>query len=167
MSKIDENIIQNWIVDEGIFKQKMPDQDAQFHYVIEYPQGNIMDIIQPKGKDDFVLFVCGTQVSPEHVNLMKDASMKDREKFLFELRFELNRLEPDFQLDVNNELMLSQFVLQDALYEDGLTKNELMKTIKRIFKSKLACTMVIEKIFGSPDLSGGLNTGSDDNVMFM
>ena len=146
MSKIDESIIQNWIVDEGIFKQQMPDKDEQFHYVIEYPQGNIMDIIQPKGKD---------------------ASMKDREKFLFELKFELNRLEPDFQLDVNNELMLSQFVLQDALYEDGLTKNELMKTIKRIFKSKLACTMVIEKIFGSPDLSGGLNTGSDDNVMFM
>lgn len=164
MKKIDENTIQNWIVEENLFKEKIFDENANFHYVIEFPQGNIMDIVQPKGKDDLLVIVCGTQVSPEHVQLMNGASAKDRENFIFELRFKLNMFESDFQLDVSNDLILGQFIIQDSIYSDGLSKNELMKSLRRIFKSKMTCVWLIEKEFGQPN---GSHSSSGDNVMFM
>lgn len=169
MSKIDENEIQNWIIEENIFKQKMPDEQSNFHYVIEYPEGNIMDIVQPKGKDDLIVFICGTQVAPEHIEMIKDATIPDREDFVVDLRFELNHFSPDFQLDVNDEYVLSQFVLQDFLYADGLTKNNLMKTIREIFKSKMSCIWMLEKVFEIPmsTTAKPLPSSSDDNVMFM
>ncbi|HML04534.1 MAG TPA: DUF2299 family protein, partial [Methanobacterium sp.] len=36
MSKI-ENKIQKWLSDEGLFRQKVPDDNANFHFMINYP----------------------------------------------------------------------------------------------------------------------------------
>ncbi len=168
MDKIDESKIQNWIVEENIFKQKISDDQSNFHYVIEYPEGNVMDIVQPKEKGDILIFVCATQVAPEHIEMIKDKTIPFREDFVFDLRLELNKLDSDFQLNVNEEYVLSQFIIQDFLYSDGLTKNSMMKIIKNIYKAKTACIWMLEKKFEIPmSASPIISPSSDDNVMFM
>ena len=57
--------------------------------------------------------------------------------------------------------MLQQFIITDQIFEDGLTKNELVKTLKRIFKSKLHCIWLIDKKFGT------ISQPSNENDMFI
>ena len=78
-----EQDVKNWLADEGVFREKAADENADFHFVIEFPKDNIMDVVKPKEKDVIVIG-CATQVAPEHINLMQNASPQDKNKFLFD-----------------------------------------------------------------------------------
>lgn len=134
---INEKTIEKWLLDEN----------ADFHFIIEFPKDNIIDIVKPKQKD-CIVFACATQVSPEHINLMVSADLKTKKDFILELNFGLNNFLVDYELQIHNE-MLQQFIITDQIFEDGLTKDNFIKTIKRVFKSKLHCIWLIEKKFNN------------------
>ena len=50
------------------------------------------------------------------------------------------------------------------IFEDGLTKNEFIRTLKRVFKSKLHCIWLIDKKFGNVTIS---HNESNENSMFV
>jgi len=158
---IEENI-QKWLIDEGMFREKKVDDNAEFHYIIEFPKDNIMDVVKPKGKDCIVIG-CATQVAQEHISLMTSSSPETRRSFLLDLQFGINKYFVDFELNVNQDL-LQQYIITDTIYEDGLTKNEFIRTIKRVFKAKIHCIWLIEKKFGrvSP-----VQKPSNENSMFV
>ena len=81
---IKEDTIKNWIVDEGIFREKKLDDNADFHYIVEFPKDNIMDVVKPREKD-FIIIACATQVSPQHLELMNLSTPKERSEFLSSL----------------------------------------------------------------------------------
>ncbi len=157
-----EENIKNWLMDEECLIEKKFDENADFHYIIEFPKDNIMDVVKPVGKD-CIIIACATQVAQEHVNLMVASRHEVRRNFILDLQFGLNSYLVDFELSINQDL-LQQFVVTDTIFEDGLTKNELMKTIKRVFKAKLHCIFLIDKAFGgvSPNVSS-----SNQNDMFV
>ena len=66
----------------------------------------------------------------------------------------------DYELQVNNE-MLQQFIITDQIFEDGLTKDAFIKTLKRVFKSKLHCIWLIDKKFGN------VSFPNNENDMFI
>ena len=158
---IEENI-RTWLMDEECLLEKKFDENAEFHYIIEFPKENIMDVVKPVGKD-CIIIACATQVAQEHINLMVASSPATRRDFILDLQFGLNSYLVDFELNINKDL-LQQFVVTDTIYEDGLTKNELIKTIKRVFKAKLHCIFLIDKKFGS--ISPKANT-TNENDMFV
>lgn len=166
MQNVTKNDIKKWLEDEGLFKNEAADDSAEFHYVVEY-NNNAFDIIQPKGKDDLVLIVCGTQVSPEHIKMMEEASESRREEFLYHVRFKINELEADFQMDVSPDYILNQFIIQDGYYEDALTKNNLIRAIKHVFRTKMSVVWLMEKEFGPAPISGDANPTGNENMMFM
>ena len=157
-----EDNLREWLMDEECLLEKKFDENADFHYIIEFPKENIMDVVKPTGKD-CVIIACATQVAQEHVNLMVASSPQVRRDFILDLQFGLNSYLVDFELSINQDL-LQQFVVTDTVYEDGLSKNELMKTIKRVFKAKLHCIFLIDKTFGS--ISPNVQT-SNENDMFV
>lgn len=61
-----EQDVKNWLADEGVFREKAADENADFHFVIEFPKDNVMDVVKPKEKDVIVIG-CATQVAPEHI----------------------------------------------------------------------------------------------------
>lgn len=142
-----EEKIRTWLMDEDALLEKKFDENAEFHYIIEFPKDNIMDVVKPKGKDAIVV-ACATQVSPEHLNLINSSSPDVRRDFLLDLQFGLNSYLVDFDLNVNKDV-LQHFVVTNTIYEDGLNKNEFMRTLNRVFKSKLFCIFLINKVFGS------------------
>ncbi|MGB9936293.1 MAG: DUF2299 domain-containing protein [Methanobacterium sp.] len=146
MSKI-ENRIQKWLSDEGFFRQKVPDDNANFHFVINYPEEHILDVLQPKGKDDMILIACATNVSPEHQTEIRNLSNEKREEFMWDFRFLLNNHFVDFQLH-HPENILQSFLITDEIYEDGLSKDRLISTVKKIFRAKLQGIWKIQKEFG-------------------
>ena len=158
---IEENV-KNWLVDEGFFREKKVDENADFHYIIEFPKDNIMDVVKPKGKD-FVVVGCATQVSPEHIDLMNSSTPLNRRNFLLDLQFGINKYFVDFELNVNQDI-LQQYIVTDSIYEDGLTKNEFIRTIKRVFKAKIHCIWLIEKKFGTVTVTP---KPSNENSMFV
>ena len=147
-----EQDVKNWLADEGVFREKAADENADFHFVIEFPKDNIMDVVKPKEKDVIVIG-CATQVAPEHINLMQNASPQDKNKFLV-----------DYELKVDQDI-LQQFVVTDNIFEDGLSKDALFKTIKRVFKAKLHCIMLLNYAFGNSNTN--ISKPHNENSMFV
>ncbi len=158
---LEENI-KNWLIEEGMLREKKVDENAEFHYIIEFPKDNIMDVVKPKGKDCIVVG-CATQVAQEHMDLMIESTPENRRNFLLDLQIGINRYLVDFELNVNQDL-LQQFIVTDVIFEDGLNKNEFIRTVKRVFKAKLHCIWLIEKKFGSIHTSP---QPSNENSMFV
>ncbi|AGN17595.1 DUF2299 domain-containing protein [Methanobrevibacter sp. AbM4] len=148
---IDESKIIKWLTDEGLLNKKIQDQNANFHYIINYPQDHMMDLIQPVGKEDMILIGCATEIAEEQKNMISQSSKQIKENFIWAMRFTLNQFLVDFELEhPDNEL--NRFLITDEIFEDGLTKNELIHTIKRIYKSKLQCLWLIDKTFSSTSI---------------
>ena len=157
-----EEKIRTWLMEEDALLEKKFDDNAEFHYIIEFPKENIMDVVKPREKN-CVIIACATQVAQEHMNLMKSSTPENRREFILDLQFGINSYLVDFDLNINKDL-LQQFVVTDTIFEDGLTKQEFMKTIKRVFKAKLHCIFLIDKRFGG--ISPKVNV-SNENDMFV
>ena len=158
---IEENVKQ-WLSEEDFIREVRYDENADFHFIIEFPKDNIMEVIKPKGKD-FILIACATKVAQEHLNLMNNADALTKKDFIMALNFSLNSYLVDFEFRVVQDI-LQQFVVTDQIFEDGLTKHELIKTIKRVFKAKLQCVWLIDQKFTRPNITG---TSSNENDMFI
>ena len=157
-----EETVKDWLIDEGFLREKKYDENADFHFIVEFPKDNVMDVVKPKGKDSIVV-ACATQVAPEHINLMSQAEAKTQKNFIRDLNMGLNRFLVYYELQVNQNL-LQQFIITDQIFEDGLTKNEFYKTLKKVFKSKLHCIWLIDKKFGSVKPQ---EKPSNENSMFV
>ena len=158
---LEENVRQ-WLSEEDLLREVKYDENADFHYIIEFPKENIMDVVKPTGKDCLII-ACATQVAPQHLDLMRQADKKTQKDFIMDLNFGLNNFLVDFELQVSNDI-LQQFVVTEQVFEDGLSKNELFRTLKRIFKAKLHCIWLIDKTFGTLQIN---ITPSNENDMFI
>ncbi|MEE1335500.1 DUF2299 domain-containing protein [Methanobrevibacter sp.] len=158
---LEENVRQ-WLSEEDLLREVKYDENADFHYIIEFPKENIMDVVKPTGKDCLIM-ACATQVAPQHLDLMKQTDKKTQKDFIMDLNFGLNNFLVDFELQVAQDI-LQQFVITEQIFEDGITKNELFRTLKRIFKAKLHCIWLIDKTFGSIQIN---ITPSNENDMFI
>ena len=162
---ISEGTIKDWIVDEGIFREKKLEDNADFHYIVEFPKDNIMDVVRPKGKD-FILIACATQVSPQHLELMNTSSPKERSEFLLDVNMSLNQFLVDVQLAVDQSTnLLQQYVITYQIFDDGLSKNSLYDALKRVFKAKIQCVWIIERTFGT--VNTNISEPSNENSMFI
>ncbi len=157
-----EDKIKQWLTEEDLLREMKYDENADFHFIIEYPNENIMDVVKPKDKDCLII-ACATQVAPEHINLMTSADINTKKDFILDLNFGLNNYLVDFELQVAEDI-LRQFVVTDQIFEDGLTKNEFIRTLKRVFKAKLHCIWLIDKKFGT---ISNITTSSNENDMFI
>ena len=158
---LEENIRQ-WLSDEEFLREVKYDENADFHYIVEFPKDNIIYVVKPVGKD-CIIIACATQVAPQHLDLMNHADKKTQKDFIMELNFGLNSFLVDYELQVSQDI-LQQFVITDQIFEDGLTKNELVRTLKRVFKSKLHCIWLIDQKFGTLPANP---TSSNENDMFI
>lgn len=146
MSKIEDKV-QKWLSDEGFFRQKVTDDNTNFHFIINYPEGHVLDVIQPKGKDDLIVIGCATNISPEHQSKIRKLKNREKEVFMWDFRFLLNSQFVDFQLQ-HPDNVLQNFVITDEIFEDGLSKDRLISTVKKIFRAKLQGIWKIQKEFG-------------------
>ncbi len=151
--------LEKWLLDEDILREMKFDENADFHFIVEFPKENIMDVVKPKEKDSIII-ACATQVAPQHKSLMEPFDVKTKKEFIQDLNFGLNQYLVDYELQVNNNI-LQQFVITEQIFEDGLTKDMLIRTMKRVFKAKLHCIWLIDKKFGS------LAEPSNQNDMFI
>ena len=145
---IDEEQVRNWLLEEDILREKIYDENANFHYLINFPNNNTMDIINPKSKEDVLIIGCATEVSQEEQRIIKSSPKDMNQEFIWKIRFSLNEMLLDFELEHPND-QLTRFIITEDIFEDGLTKHTLIKTIKKVFKGKLQCIWILGKTYGS------------------
>ena len=145
---IDEEQVRNWLLEEDIIREKIYDENANFHYLINFPNNNTMDIINPKSKEDVLIIGCATEVSQEEQRIIKSSPKDINQEFIWKIRFSLNEMFLDFELEHPND-QLTRFIITEDIFEDGLTKHTLIKTIKKVFKGKLQCIWILGKTYGS------------------
>ena len=145
---IDEEQVRNWLLEEDIIREKIFDENANFHYIINFPSNNTMDIINPKSKPDVLLIGCATEVSQEEQKIIKGSQKNINQEFIWKIRFSLNEMLLDFELEHPND-QLTRFIITEDIFEDGLTKHVLIKSIKKVFKGKLQCMWILGKTYGS------------------
>ena len=107
---IDEIQIQNWLADEGMFRQRIHD-DNNFHFLINFPQDNSMDIFQPKGRNDLLIIGCATQVSPMEQDIIHNSKKSKNQEFIWDLRFDLDRYLNTGGSNLQTHLILKSFAI--------------------------------------------------------
>ena len=145
---IDEEQVRNWLMEEDLIREKIYDENANFHYIINFPNNNAMDIINPKSKEDVLIIGCATEVSKDEQNIIKNSPKEMNQEFIWKIRFSLNEMLLDFELEHPND-QLKRFIITEDIFEDGLTKHVLIKSIKKVFKGKLQCIWILGKTYGS------------------
>ena len=141
--------IMTWLSEEGIYKDKVADDKTHFHFMTESPHGSgrLIDIIQPKNRDDLILIGNGLMFSPEHLEKLREMDAAEKTDFLWDIKFGLLFRDSSFNIlpDGTNPEKI-QFTRE--IYYDGLNKNKLMEAIRENFRCNLFVIWKFNKQFG-------------------
>ncbi len=143
--------VKRWLIEEGIFKSEVSDENADWHYVVEFPvnSGHISDIIKLKGRD-LVVVVSGIILAEKHYKALHSLPPERKKKLIFKWKMDLLFRKTEFRMlpDAEN---LRQIEFQIPLYLEELTKPKLMEALREIFKCKLYIIWSVKYEFESVD----------------
>ena len=161
-------MIQEYLIEEGILKQKITNPNLDFGYMISFPPGvknfHKMNVFKPKNKD-FIIILIATQISNQHVKALD--SLGDKKlRFFTSLRKIFLLKDVYFRIDAGN----NRFEISDQIFlksNGKLSKNSLYKGIRRVFNCAVyANTILGEFCYGKvkddeSDQSRDYTPGSD------
>ena len=143
--------VKRWLVEEGIFKSEVPDENADWHFVVEFPaeSGQISDIIKIRGRD-LVLVVSGVILADEHYRALHSLPPEKKRRIIFKWKMDLLFRKAEFRMipDADN---IRQIEFQIPIYLEELTKPKLMEALREIFKCKLYIIWSVNYEFEKPE----------------
>ncbi len=134
---IDGEKIKQWLIEEGILKAEIPDERAEWHYVVEFPQNSnqVSDVLKPIDKD-VVIVISGIVLSENHYKALHSLSYEKKRNLIFKWKMDLLFREAEFRMIPNDE-MLQRIEFSAIIYPDELKKSVLIKALREIFRCKL------------------------------
>ncbi len=139
--------VKDWLVEAGIYRDKVPDDKANWHYVVEIGPSAVLDVAQQKGKEDMVIIASGITLSQVHHESLRAMARSKREELLWDMRFQLLFQPCDFVM-LPSETDLQTFQFTRGLFQDGLTKQGLMDALAMIHRCKLFVNWKMIQTFG-------------------
>jgi hypothetical protein len=147
--------IMTWLSEEGLYKDKVYDENLYFHLAAEFParSGRHVNVVQPNNRDDMVIVLSTIRLAEVHQKALQALSKKDREKFIWDMRYALLFQDSNFEMGpVSSEINGIQFSRE--IYYDGLTKNKLMEVLRENFKCELYIVWKFQETFGEDSIAG-------------
>jgi hypothetical protein len=131
------DMVKEWLVEEGIFKKEIQDENADWHYLVEFPisSNHVTDIIKPKDKK-VVLLVSGIVLSEKHQRAFNNLSEEEKKKLVHKWKMDLLFRNADFRF-IPDSLSLKSVEFTIPIFEDEIGKGKLMNGLREIFKCKL------------------------------
>jgi hypothetical protein len=141
--------IKIWLVQEGLFKDKVPQENLYFQLAAEFPaqSGRHFSIIQPKDHEDMIVVFSRIRLADSHQKALSAMPPKERERLIWQMRYDLLFQDSSFEIEPAGSDLLSIRFTQE-IYYDGLTKNKLMEAIRENFKCELYVVWKFQEIFG-------------------
>jgi hypothetical protein len=162
MAEMQERIKQ-WLIEEGMFQEEIEDKESRFRFLFQFPEDHFMEILSPLSSPDLVVVLSPTTISEDQIALMEKVPPDHRAEFIWALRFVMNTFSLEFEM-THPDNILQKFLISDLVYEDGLTKDRLMISIRKIWKANLQVIWILQKeFFGMESVEG---TSETDTVMY-
>lgn len=143
------NKITRWLTEEGLYKERIQDENLYFHLTAEFPvrSGRHLSIIQPKNREDMIIVLSRIMLADVHKTALSAMPRKERLKFLWNMRYALLFQESSFDMQPGGE-SLEGIQFTREIYYDGLTKNRLMEAMRENFKCELYVVWRFQEVFG-------------------
>jgi len=141
--------IKTWLVQEGLFKEEVPQENLYFQIAAEFPakSGRHLSVLQPKNHEDLIVVFSRIKLADLHQKALSAMPPKERERLLWQMRYDLLFQDSGFEIEPGgSDLQSIRFTRE--IYYDGLTKNELMQAIRNNFKCELYVVWKFQETFG-------------------
>jgi len=141
--------IQNWLTQEGLFKEMVQEENLCFHIAAEYPAGSgrHVSILQPKNHEDMIVVFSRIRLAEEHQKAIAALPPKEKDRLLWQMRYDLLFQESSFEMEPGKGEMQSIRFTRE-IYYDGLNKNMLMEAVRENFKCELYVVWKFQEVFG-------------------
>ena len=141
--------IKAWMVQEGLFKEEVPQENLYFQLAAEFPakSGRHLSIIQPRNHEDMIVVFSRIRLADSHQKALAAMPPKDRDGLIWMMRYDLLFQDSSFEMEPSGcDLQSIRFTRE--IYYDGLTKNNLMEAVRENFKCELYVVWKFQEIFG-------------------
>src|SRR5512136_3133600 len=83
--------IKTWLVQEGLFKEEVPQESLYFQIAAEFPakSGRHLSIIQPKNHEDMIVVFSRIRLADPHKAALSSMPPKDKERLIWQIRYDL------------------------------------------------------------------------------
>ncbi|MBI5327327.1 MAG: DUF2299 family protein [Deltaproteobacteria bacterium] len=144
--------IKKWLAENQHKINEVKDENANFHFELDYPLGSQkrQRVIQPKEYPGLIVLLNGVSLAPEHVEKLKKMKDDKREGFYSEIRDDLIFAENSYDMDLGDEGVAKQIQFSYEFYIDTLTKTHLFKGLLLNHRTLLYIVTKFNDKFGTP-----------------
>ncbi|MFQ6116945.1 MAG: DUF2299 family protein [Candidatus Bipolaricaulia bacterium] len=150
--------IEGWLREEGQFAKYLKDENANWVILANHPrnQPTTITIFNPLASPGRVVLQITLNIAGDAQEPFRKMNRKEREALLLDLRMEANRRPTEYGM-VHPEGILQRITFSYEIFEDGLTKNELFRGMREVYKSLLQAQWLLQ-------LRLGLARGREDQT---
>lgn len=149
-----ENLIREYLSDEGILEEKLQSSEFEFGFIISFPPGpksQNMSIYKPKNKNCIYITI-RTQISEKYTKPL--SSLKGNKTFQFfnDIRKYFLIKEVYFKIDPQN----FKFEIHEQMYPDRdgfISKDTLFKGIQKVFYCYVFSHILLEEYCVGKDIT--------------
>lgn len=147
-----KELIKNWLTENHHQITEINDENANFHFEVDYPLGTMkrQRVIQPKEYPGLVVLLNGVAISSEHIDKMKDIPEDEKETFYNSIRKDLLFLPNSYELSMDDAGVAKQVQFSYEFYYDGLTKTKIYEGLLMNHRTLLYIITTFNEKFGVP-----------------
>lgn len=150
--------VRQWLEGERMEIREQKDERSHLHLLCKYPagkNGHMFAIVIPKGRD-LLAISSMTRVDGGQQNSMQKLIDEEEDEWVtwaHDCRMQLIASGADWAIHMGHSKKkaggpLQAFNVSEPIWFDGLTKNELMQTLRRLWMAKLGVILEIKYTFG-------------------
>jgi len=146
--------IKAWLTENGHTVNEIDDDKSDFHFEVDYPAGTIKRsrIIKPKTHPGLCVLLNGVAIAEEHKKKLEEMDEDERDIFYNKFRKEMIFLENSYEMDTDENGVVSQIQFTYEFYFDTLTKTQLFKGLLLNHRTLLYIIMTFNEQFGLPEM---------------
>ena len=152
------SLVRKWLDEERLFVKEQNDPRAHAHFLIKYPQGkqgHMFAVVVPKNRD-LVAISSMTRVDKGQQDEMSNHMKDDKDgwsEWIHEARLQLIGSSVDWGIHMGHQGNkkpgpLQAFNVSLPIWFDGVTKNEFMHSLRRLWLAKLGIIHEIKYSYG-------------------
>jgi|Deesub1362B_J571_1020462.scaffolds.fasta_scaffold00281_24 hypothetical protein len=129
--------VKQWLNEEGIFRRKVDDEKAEWHYLVEFPANSkqMTDILKPL-KKDVVLVLSGIALSEKHYRALSSLPKKKKNSLIHRWKMDLLFRKAEFRIHPGSgDLQRIDFSV--PIYTEEVRKSALMEALREVFRCKI------------------------------
>lgn len=146
--------IHTWLTENHHQVNELEDENASFHFEIDYPLGTLkrQRVLQPNEYPGLIVVLNGVSVAKEHVDELKKLSQEERDRFYGEIRHDLLFLQNSYDMNLDDDGLAKQVQFSYEFYFDGLSKTRLFEGLLLNHRTLLYIITKFNDAFGMPEM---------------